>query len=898
MGSQEPQRQISKESVASQPEVKTLWQTGSAASVTAVACGILLAGRLSLESLMCMGCISMSGKTALTLASLASLSYVICGPLLQQSRLTNKLGHMLADRVLNAGANWESDTLRSFCEVSLWLMVVWSTFVSSDGGLFGLVAALTFGTCAGAVLAVLGEFLQQPLRKIERVLRASSASRARMKANLGEEETFVTSNIAMLLLFGPTAVATVYENCSDLAVLAGMLVLGGATILAAARVCQAWEPTRHLGTILQARILNTAENWRQCPGRSALESTLFCAVVTGVYELHGDALFALQTGFLSGMGIVIASEVFAHGINLDIKDDPRGKETSVRPVILGYGCFMVLVCLYAREHQTVNSAALSVIINSLLWVVIGRCSLAVGMGQIGDTVNRRALEASENWTKYPVRSAAECCAWLFGQYLGHTCGSVFASALLGTAAGVGAVCLSEVLLKLEPKPVVSSRAAPKTDRQAVWSWAEVEKHRAPDDAWIVINRRVYDVTSFAPRHPGGPIIFTFLGVDATDQFAAFHRPRVHGRLAAFHIGEVLDDDAHRPSKATQEYRALRDRLWAEGWFKPDLSYFVCKGALCISLLCGAWTLICLGSWLVRTIVAGVVLGLAWQQIAFLAHDADHWGITTPRVGSSLNVLSWFLASVLFGISRSMWNEEHSLHHAITLRPQEDPQFNYLPLWLISKKELDVEGTHVGFLTRTLVSVQHFTFVPVSVVVGRFNFYLISMLSAIKRSMLATSWRDFYSGVLDVFGMCLFWTWYVALVELLDTGKERALFVLMSNWTVGILHIQLVLSHLATETFTAEEERAEQFFAFQLKTSRNIDSSWYDHWFHGGLEYQIEHHLFPQLPRHNFSKVKPFIEEICRRHGVPYRSTSFSKALKDVLSDFRSLAMDVASLKMG
>eukprot|EP00435_Cladocopium_sp_Y103_P035522 s1343_g9.t1 len=102
--------------------------SGSAVSVVAVACGILLAGRLSLETLMWMGCISISRKTALTLAALASLSYVICGPVLQKTPLTNRLGHLLVERVLNARQNWEMDTLRSFCEVSIWLLVVWSTY--------------------------------------------------------------------------------------------------------------------------------------------------------------------------------------------------------------------------------------------------------------------------------------------------------------------------------------------------------------------------------------------------------------------------------------------------------------------------------------------------------------------------------------------------------------------------------------------------------------------------------------------------------------------------------------------------------------------------------------------------------------------------------------------------
>jgi fatty acid desaturase len=50
------------------------------------------------------------------------------------------------------------------------------------------------------------------------------------------------------------------------------------------------------------------------------------------------------------------------------------------------------------------------------------------------------------------------------------------------------------------------------------------------------------------------------------------------------------------------------------------------------------------------------------------------------------------------------------------------------------------------------------------------------------------------------------------------------------------------------TLATVQEEAEQFFGLQLKTTRNIDTAWWDGWYHGGLQYQIEHHLFPQLPR--------------------------------------------------
>ena len=107
-----------------------------------------------------------------------------------------------------------------------------------------------------------------------------------------------------------------------------------------------------------------------------------------------------------------------------------------------------------------------------------------------------------------------------------------------------------------------------------------------------------------------------------------------------------------------------------------------------------------------------------------------------------------------------------------------------------------------------------------------------------------------------------------------------------------------MSHLATTTFTAEEEEEAGFFQFQLGTSRNIDVYAYEHWFHGGLEYQIEHHLFPQLPRHQLAVVQPMVIEICQKHNIQYRSVGFMAALQECLSDFKRLATDIITLEMG
>jgi delta8-fatty-acid desaturase len=452
---------------------------------------------------------------------------------------------------------------------------------------------------------------------------------------------------------------------------------------------------------------------------------------------------------------------------------------------------------------------------------------------------------------------------------------------------------------------------PTGSKSKVVSWDEVVKHSTQDDAWLVIHDKVYDVTDWAPSHPGGSIIYKFAGVDASDQFDAFHLPRVEKRLPRFLIGSLRSGDQKAagdkgscpssPSGATLEYRALRERLRKEGYFEPRMSFYLGKACICAILFISSILIVLLAPerffWL-RTVGAGCLLGLGLQQTAFLGHDVAHHGVCSPTNGGGFNWFAWFLTGPCFGISGEMWNEEHSMHHAITLRPQEDPQFNYLPLWLISMKELDVPGTRIDFFTRFLISVQHLTFLPLAVCIGRINFHGLAFAFCLKRSLFGSSAREQLRGLMDVGGIIIYGLWFVSVVLLLEGWQARTLFFVAAYWMAGILHIQLLVSHLFCETFTAEEEREEQFFSFQLKTTRNIDAAWYDHWFHGGLEYQIEHHLFPQLPRHNLEKVQPFVQDICQRHGIPYNSASMSETLMHIMKDFRRLAFAILTVEIG
>eukprot|EP00656_Telonema_subtile_P054467 TRINITY_DN815_c0_g1_i1.p1 TRINITY_DN815_c0_g1~~TRINITY_DN815_c0_g1_i1.p1 ORF type:complete len:126 (+),score=32.72 TRINITY_DN815_c0_g1_i1:92-469(+) len=77
---------------------------------------------------------------------------------------------------------------------------------------------------------------------------------------------------------------------------------------------------------------------------------------------------------------------------------------------------------------------------------------------------------------------------------------------------------------------------------------------------------------------------------------------------------------------------------------------------------------------------------------------------------------------------------------------------------------------------------------------------------------------------------------------------------------------------------------------QLATSMNVDCSPMMDWLHGGLQFQIEHHLFPRVPRHNLREVRRRLIPLCKKHDIPYHEYSFFQANSIVIDKLREASV--------
>jgi delta8-fatty-acid desaturase len=402
---------------------------------------------------------------------------------------------------------------------------------------------------------------------------------------------------------------------------------------------------------------------------------------------------------------------------------------------------------------------------------------------------------------------------------------------------------------------------------------------------------VYDLTDWLPHHPGGEgVLLSFAGQDITDAFLAFHPPGTGASmLPSLKVGELSD---YAPSELSLDYRSAIAELQSSGLFSVRLSPYLplALSLAALLLLCVVSVVCCHGTLLHMAAAAG--LGLFWSQTSFVMHDYGHSPfLRNPNLDRKLKIL---LACVLTGLSPSWWKRSHNAHHVSTNNLSHDPDVQFIPFFAISSRFFSSLYSHYhgramafGKLSQLLVSHQHLTFYPI-MLIARLNLLLQAFVFFLGSG-------DYKGKRSEVCGILGFWLWLSALLWSLPSAPERLGFLLVSCAVTSIQHLQFCLNHFPCEVSDGMPDGAE-FLATQVKGTLNIECHRSMDWFHGGLQFQLEHHLFPRLPRHNLRRVSAMARALCRRHGLPYVSVGFWRANAMLFHTLRQAAMEARAWK--
>jgi fatty acid desaturase len=372
-----------------------------------------------------------------------------------------------------------------------------------------------------------------------------------------------------------------------------------------------------------------------------------------------------------------------------------------------------------------------------------------------------------------------------------------------------------------------------------------------DDKW-------YDLTNWRAAHPAGAHwIDAYNNSDATEVMYGFHSDEGIAMLKRLPESKTAPTDVPPPTPATYSFRKFRQQLVDDGWYKPHVWGEVKKLAPWLAAAVSGVLMARRATNAAQTMVSVALLAVANTLAGWLAHDYVH--------GRSR--FSWLMrpfGELIGAMSTSWWSAKHNMHHALTNEVGYDEDIALEPaiyLWRPDPKN-DV---------RWLRKFQHVYWpLPFSVLFHYWRF-----------DSLVYAWKFKKWGELS--RLVAHWAAVLALIP------AKTLF--FSVWLSGFLTATIVtVTHQSEEIFFGENLRKYDFIEAQFRSTRNAKcNNPFSHILWGGMQWQLEHHIFPTMPRYKYPAVSKLLQKWAGENGLDYRISGEFEIIRQNIDLLKDLA---------
>ncbi|ATW51938.1 fatty acid desaturase family protein [Streptomyces xantholiticus] len=279
-----------------------------------------------------------------------------------------------------------------------------------------------------------------------------------------------------------------------------------------------------------------------------------------------------------------------------------------------------------------------------------------------------------------------------------------------------------------------------------------------------------------------------------------------------------------------------------------------------------------GSWWV--LLLAPLLALFSTRAAFFGHDAGHAQIAADR--RTNRMLQLVHANLLLGMSQEWWNDKHNRHHANPNHIDKDPDVA-ADVLVFSEKHAPGRAGLLGWLTRH----QAWLFFPLTTLEGiALKVYGFRAVFSRGGGGRQSRGERVVEGALLLAHVAAYGT---LLLVSMPVG-QAVLFALVHHMVLG-LHLGMAFApnHKGMEMPDEETGKNWGHLRRQVLTSRNVRGGHVTDWLLGGLNYQIEHHLFPSMPRPQLRLAQPLVRAHCRTLGIPYTETGPAESYRQALA---------------
>jgi fatty acid desaturase len=342
-------------------------------------------------------------------------------------------------------------------------------------------------------------------------------------------------------------------------------------------------------------------------------------------------------------------------------------------------------------------------------------------------------------------------------------------------------------------------------------------------------------------------------------------------------GAVVRTPAGAARGSATEYSELLRRVREAGLLRRRSGFYAALfGGLTVALAAVVCGVFLLGdSWWQLLLAAG--LGLVLAQLGFLAHEAAH-----REVFESGRANDWagrLVGDLLVGMSFSWWKDGHNRHHANPNLVGKDPSVSRGAFAFTQEDAAHSRGPAAWYTRR-----QGYFFFPLLLLAG-LDLHLRSFAAVLGRGRVDHRWIEITMLAVRNGG------YLAALFLLLPSGKTFAFWAVQVAVFGVVLASSFVPNHIGMPVLPRGAR--VDFLRRQVMTSRNITGGWVVTAWMGGLNYQIEHHLFPSMPRPSLRQARLLTQQYCRERGVSYTETSLLEAYGIIVRHLNQVGLAAA-----
>eukprot|EP00160_Parvularia_atlantis_P015967 Unigene4834_Nuclearia_a/m.14782 Unigene4834_Nuclearia_a/g.14782 ORF Unigene4834_Nuclearia_a/g.14782 Unigene4834_Nuclearia_a/m.14782 type:complete len:441 (+) Unigene4834_Nuclearia_a:492-1814(+) len=408
-----------------------------------------------------------------------------------------------------------------------------------------------------------------------------------------------------------------------------------------------------------------------------------------------------------------------------------------------------------------------------------------------------------------------------------------------------------------------------------YTWAEIAKHRTQGDCWIVVRGKVYDVTQWMHRHPGGrDVLLCAAGRDVTNVFDSYHQLATEKMLHKFEVGVLATNELPVFPARSKFNLTLRQRV--EAYFRDNnldpkhAPWMWVRYACIFSTLAVCWyaQLVLAPVSFALALLPALVLGWCGALIGLMPmHDGSHFSTThSPLVWKLLGGTHDFFN----GASYLVWLYQHMLgHHAYTNIDGADPDIDYgdgdirrikgSQPWYMQYLYQHLYGPVIYGLLGMRTRAQDINILHVLKTDGPIR------VNEPTTSQLAVFWAGkvfhvIYRLVVPALFLPL---WQVVVLYAVADAVS-------SYWLAILFQANHVVSNLAWPKPDKRGVVNMDWAEMQVVTSQDYaHGSWFWTVFSGSLNYQVVHHLFPGINQFYYPMIAPIVMRTCAEYGVQY-----------------------------